>query len=131
MNWHKYTLEQWLEQFGAWCDTAKHDEPDDLGENILYQLMVSTGYVKRHYRNKVVCQISDSEAMAVQNMLNDVLSRADDEMFEDLKLLIDYKVNGTRLDKLAEKTNQSKSTLHAKIHGAKCYIKGLFWLYFS
>lgn len=131
MNWHKYTLEGWLEQFGAWCDTAKHDEPDDLSENILYKLMVSTGYVKRNYRNKVVCEITDSEAMAVQNMLNDVLRRTTGDMKGDLEMLINHYVDGASFRDIAEKKGSQKDAVKLKVYGAKCFLKGRFSIYFT
>lgn len=131
MNWQKYSLDEWLEQFGAWCDTASHDEPDDLGENMLYRLMINSGYIKRLYRCKKQCEISDSEAMAVQNLLNDVLKRANDEMRADVGLLIAHKVSGISLRKIAERKDTTIIDLRIKIHGAKSYIRGRFPIYFA
>lgn len=131
MNWNKYTLDGWLEQFGAWCDTAKHDEPTTLSENTLYRLMVSTGFVRRLYHCKIECEISDNEAMAVQNLLNDVIKRSDDEMRTDIGLLIAHKVSGVSLRKIADKQALNVSEVYRKIHGAKCYLKGRFPLYFT
>lgn len=131
MNWQKYTIDEWLEQFGAWCDTAKRDEPDGLGENVLYCLMLSTGCVRRPYHCKKDCQISDREAMAVQNLLNDVIRRADDAMRADVGLLIAHKVNGFSLRKIAEKQASPLIEIRTRIHGAKCYIKGRFPNHFA
>lgn len=46
MDWSKYTIDGWLEQFGAWCETVRMkggDLPDGLHINQIYWLMREAG----------------------------------------------------------------------------------------
>ncbi|VCX05499.1 hypothetical protein BANRA_00008 [Acinetobacter baumannii] len=46
MDWNKYTIDGWLEQFGAWCETVRMkggDLPDGLHINQIYWLMREAG----------------------------------------------------------------------------------------
>lgn len=126
MNWQKYTFEGWLEQFGAWCDTAKHSEPHSLHTNIIYELMVQSGYAKNHTYRPKPCDISDDEAMAVQALLSRIVSECDAQMRADVSLLIAHKVSGFSLRKIADKHHTQKDDVKLRIHGAKCYIKGRY-----
>ena len=40
MDWSKYTIDGWLEQFGAWCETVRMkggDLPDGLHINQIFE----------------------------------------------------------------------------------------------
>lgn len=124
MNWHKYSLDEWLEQFGAWCDTAKHDEPDCLKTNIIDKLMVLSGAKTTPNYRAVECKIDDVEALAFNDVLLDVLKFADDKIQKDVRLLIEHKVNGRSLRQMADYYGCSTIDLRMKFYGAKAYIKG-------
>lgn len=124
MNWHKYSLDEWLEQFGAWCDTAKHDEPDCLKTNIIDKLMVLSGAKTTPNYRAVECKIDDVEALAFNDVLLDVLKFADDKIQKDVRLLIEHKVNGRSLRQMADYYGCSTIDLRMKIYGAKSYMKG-------
>lgn len=131
MNWQKYTLDGWLEQFGAWCDTVMRDEPDDLSENALYRLMVSSGYLHRPYHCKIICEITSQEALAVQSLLTHTIKQANAQMRNDISLLIAHKVSGFSLRKIADNLGLSTIDVRMRIQGARGYIKGRFWQIFA
>lgn len=66
MNWQKYTLDGWLEQFGAWCDKQGRVMPSRLNTNQIYHLMQSVNPPPSRDR---ICYISDDEALAVNRVL--------------------------------------------------------------
>lgn len=126
MNWQKYSLDEWLEQFGAWCDTAKHDEPDSLKVNIIDKLMVLSGAKTTPNYRAVECKIDDVEALAFNDVLLEVLKFADDKIQKDVRLLIEHKVNGRSLRQMADYYGSQKDKINLKIYGARCYIHGRF-----
>ena len=74
MDWSKYTIDGWLEQFGAWCETVRMkggSDPNDLGINQIYWLICeSIGEVKR--KDQAICMIDDYEAEQVRKLIHDV-----------------------------------------------------------
>lgn len=66
MNWHKFTLDEWLEQFGAWCDRQGRVTPNRLETNQIYHLMQSVNPTPRRTK---YCHISDDEALKVNAVL--------------------------------------------------------------
>lgn len=131
MNWHKFTLDEWLEQFGAWCDTAKCDEPDSLRVNMIDRLMVLSGAKTTPNYRKIECLITDIEGLEFNDLLLDVLKFADSEMKKDIQLLIENKVNGRTLRQIADYYGCSTIELRMKMYGAKAYIKGRCGLKFT
>lgn len=66
MNWYKFTLDEWLEQFGAWCQRQGRVIPNRLETNQIYHLMQSVNPTPNHDR---LCYISDEEALAINRVL--------------------------------------------------------------
>lgn len=66
MNWHKFTLDEWLEQFGAWCDRQGRVTPNRLETNQIYHLMQSVNPTPKTDR---YCYITDDEALAINRVL--------------------------------------------------------------
>ncbi len=72
MDWNKYTIDGWLEQFGAWCETVRMkggDLPDGLHINQIYWLMREAGKEVPKGKAYIRCEINDFEADQVQRML--------------------------------------------------------------
>ncbi|TDH87001.1 antitermination protein, partial [Acinetobacter baumannii] len=72
-NWKKYTIENWLEQFGAWIN--EDNAETYLGtRNTLTYLIDSVEGVKRDARKRSLpqCKISTDEARAVSGLLRDL-----------------------------------------------------------
>lgn len=121
MNWYKYTLDEWLTQFGAWCDTC-HDRggrlPDGLHVNNLYYLMRRIEPRPSRYRPQ--CHITDAEAYAV----NDLLAKAMRIIPKHISLLIAHKVHGRSLREIAMCHQSTTTSVHDKINCASYYLAG-------
>ncbi|WLF84818.1 antiterminator Q family protein [Moraxella sp. ZY210820] len=130
MNWSKYSLDEWLEQFGAWCESCRMQTghyPDNLQVNLIDKLMVETGYKKLPtHKNTVELKISDDEALQVQDLILSVYRRADNDMKQSLKYLFNHFVHGYSLRKIADICEISKHETERKIYGAKCFITGVY-----
>ncbi|MDC4779657.1 hypothetical protein NQ848_16975 [Acinetobacter baumannii] len=75
MDWSKYTIDGWLEQFGAWCETVRMkggDLPDGLHINQIYWLMREAGKEVQKGKSYIRCEINDYEADQIQSILKNV-----------------------------------------------------------
>lgn len=130
MNWSKYSLDEWLEQFGAWCESCRMQTgnyPDNLQVNLIDKLMVETGYKKiPSHKNTVELKISDDEALQVQDLILSVYRRADNDMKQSLNYLFNHFVHGYSLRKIADICDVSTIDIRMKMHGAKCFIAGVY-----
>lgn len=104
MNWHKYTIDEWLEQFGAWCNTcmAKGGNlPDGLHINQIYWLMRSVEpRVSKYYPR---CEISDDEAGEINRLLREgmqILPKQVELVIDDINLPCFGKLSKQNLDGL-------------------------------
>lgn len=130
MNWSKYTLDEWLEQFGAWCESCRMQTgnyPNNLSQNLIDKLMIETGYKKiPSHKNTVECKISDDEALQVQDLILSVFRCVNGEMKSAMQYLYLHKVEGLSLRKIADMSDEQKDNLAKKIYGAKCFIVGKY-----
>lgn len=122
MNWNKYTLDEWLEQFGAWCDTCVMQGgnlPDGLHVNQVYWLMQSVEpRVSRHYPR---CEITNDEAMAVNRLLSEGMQILPNQV----TLVIEHKVHGRSLRELADVVNKSYVYVRTTVECGSHYLAGL------
>ena len=68
MNWAKYNIDGWLEQFGAWCETVRMkggDLPDGLHVNQIYWLIREADKTPRNSKCYIRCEISDLDRKSV------------------------------------------------------------------
>lgn len=124
MNWHKYSLDEWLEQFGAWCELTTQksgDLPDGLHINQIYWLMQSVNPSKSNQR---VCYISDDEAMEISNLLQKALRIAPNDGLV-IKYLIENLVESKSLRYLANCKKESKTKIGELVEYGKYYLVGL------
>lgn len=124
MNWHKYSLDEWLEQFGAWCELTTQksgDLPDGLHINKIYWLMQSVNPSKSNQR---VCYISDDEAMEISNLLQKALRIAPNDGFT-IKCLIENKVERKQVKYLMKIYKKSKPTMIKDIDCGRYCLVGL------
>lgn len=130
MNWSKFTLDEWLIQFGAWCESCRMQTgnyPNNLSQNLIDKLMIEAGYKKLpSHKNTVELKISDDEALQVQDLILSVYRRADNNMKQSLKYLFNHFVNGYSLRKIADFYKINRIDLSMKIYGAKCFILGMY-----
>lgn len=117
MNWHKFTLDEWLEQFGAWCDRQGRVTPNRLETNQIYHLMQSVHPTPKTVR---YCCITDDEALAV----NRVLCETAKILPFEIELLVKHKTQVVSIRNLASEYNLPKSAIHEKITNIRYYLAG-------
>lgn len=129
MDWAKYTIDGWLEQFGAWCETERMrggDYPDGLHINQIYWLMREAGKEMPKGKAYIRCEISDFEADQVQALLRGIL-KSDHASYMvkfALMCLIKHKVENRSLAAVAAVTHQSKQMTHMMINCARFHLNG-------
>ncbi|MCH7357547.1 hypothetical protein MMP61_18590 [Acinetobacter sp. NIPH 1958] len=129
MDWTKYTIDGWLEQFGAWCETVRMkggDLPDGLHINQIYWLMREAGKEMPKGKSYIRCEIDDFEADQVQALLRSLLNSDNTDFTTKFALmcLIKNKVENKGLGKVAQETNQSKAQAAIMVSCARFYIAG-------
>ena len=129
MDWSKYSIDGWLEQFGAWCETVRMkggDLPDGLHINQIYWLMREAGSELPRGKSYIRCEIEDYEADQVQGLLRSLLNSEHTDLTTKFALicLIKNKVENKGLEKVAHETNQSKAQAAIMVSCARFYLAG-------
>lgn len=127
MDWAKYTIDGWLEQFGAWCETERMrggDYPDGLHINQIYWLMREAGKEMPKGKAYIRCEISDFEADQVQMLLRSIFQSESVDFTAKYAVmcLVKHKVENRSLNAVAHMTNQSKPIAHMMINCARYFI---------
>ena len=128
MDWSKYTLDEWLSQYGAYVQTCRMrggSAPDDLGINQIYWLVCeSTGEVKR--KDQAICMIDDYEAEQVRKLIYDV--KTSERICKSAKvavsLFIEKNVRGLSLSQMEREFKLSKSSINNMVYCGKYYLCG-------
>lgn len=126
MNWQKYTIDEWLEQFGAWCNQCVAQGgnlPDGLHINQIYWLMQSVE--PRPTRPKTICRISDDEAMEISRLLKKAVRTSPDNNAMAVHCLINHKVEGESVGRIAHRLGVSKPVVIRLIFCGRYYLLGL------
>lgn len=129
MDWSKYTIDGWLEQFGAWCETARlkgGELPDGLHVNQIYWLIREADKTPRNSKCFIRCEISDFEAEQVQALLRSVFNSEKVGFTTKFALmcLVKNKVENKGLSRVADETNQSKAQSAIMVSCARFYLAG-------
>lgn len=129
MDWSKYTIDGWLEQFGAWCETARlkgGELPDGLHVNQIYWLIREADKTPRNSKCYIRCEISDIEAEQVQALLRSVFNSESVDFTTKFALicLVKNKVENKGLSRVADETNQSKAQAAIMVSCARFYLAG-------
>jgi len=129
MDWSKYTIDGWLEQFGAWCETARlkgGELPDGLHVNQIYWLIREADKTPRNSKCYIRCEISDFEAEQVQALLRSVFNSENVDFTTKFALmcLVKNKVENRGLSAVASITNQSKAQAAIMVSCARFYLAG-------
>lgn len=129
MDWSKYTIDGWLEQFGAWCETARMkggNLPDGLHINQIYWLIRENDATPRSSKSFIRCEISDYEAEQVQGLLRGVLNSENVDYATKFAIicLIKNRVENKGLGRVASETGQSKAQSAIMVSCARFYLAG-------
>ena len=130
MNWSKYTLDEWLEQLGAWYNINRMrggHTPDDLRTSQLYRLMRENDKsLLCRPMSKTVCRITDDEALEVEKLLVEATRTASSEVASAIKMLIFNKVEGENLYNVSNKFKVGRSKANISVIAAKFYLAGRY-----
>ena len=129
MDWSKYTIDGWLEQFGAWCETARlkgGELPDGLHVNQIYWLIREADKTPRNSKYYITCEIEDYEAEQIQALLRSIFKNSSVDFNTKFALicLVKNKVENKGLTKVAEETGQSKAQAAIMVSCARFYLAG-------
>lgn len=131
MDWSKYTIDGWLEQFGAWCETVRMkggDLPDGLHVNQIYWLMRESSKELPKSKSYIRCEINDFEADQIQSILKTVFKseKCDYTTKFAVMCLVKHKVENRSLSAVAAITNQSKGQVNIMVSCARFYLLGKY-----
>lgn len=129
MDWTKYNIDGWLEQFGAWCETVRMkggDLPDGLHVNQIYWLIREADKTPRNSKCYIKCEISDFEADQVQELLKGIFKSdaVDYTAKYAVMCLVKHKVENRSLSAVAAITNQSKGQINIMVGNARYFLYG-------
>lgn len=129
MDWAKYNIDGWLEQFGAWCETARMkggELPDGLHVNQIYWLIREADKTPRNSKCYIKCEISDFEADQVQELLRGIFKSdaVDYAAKYAVMCLVKHKVENRSLSAVATMTNQSKGQINIMVGNARYFLYG-------
>lgn len=129
MDWTKYNIDGWLEQFGAWCETVRMkggDLPDGLHVNQIYWLIREADKTPRNSKCYIKCEISDFEADQVQELLRGIFKSdaVDYAAKYAVMCLVKHKVENRSLSAVATMTNQSKGQVNIMVGNARYFLYG-------
>ena len=74
MNWDRFSIEDWLKQYGAYIQISRMksgNQPDSLGVNQIYWLILENNKGVAPRKDQVICQINDFEAEQVRKLIVD------------------------------------------------------------
>ena len=127
MDWTKFNIDGWLEQFGAWCETVRMKGgslPDGLHVNQIYWMIKEADKTPRNSKHCITCEISDFEADQIQLLLRSIFrsKNVDYQAKYAVMCLVKHKVENRSLSAVAGITNQSKQMTHTMINCARFFI---------
>ena len=129
MDWSKYTIDGWLEQFGAWCETVRMkggDLPDGLHINQIYWLIKSAEDKPSKNKSHVICVITDFEADQVRLLIKDISETKTicASAKVAVNLFIQKNIRGLSLRCMAVEFRLGKTYLDQMIFAGKYYLNG-------
>jgi len=152
MDWKKYTLEEWLYQFGAWMNSVsgttgrsinpiaiamdnavKAQKFKKLSKKQQQQIIVDylTGDFEptQPKRTKITCQINDNEARAVQRLILDMQGQS--EVLDDwMNAIIDrYFYSNSWSEMVTSERSQSDARSDVKCGLAALHSRYKFLIY--
>ena len=127
MDWSKYNIDGWLEQFGAWCETVRMkggDLPDGLHVNQIYWLIREADKTPRNSKCYIKCEISDFEADQVQELLKGIFKSdaVDYAAKYAVMCLVKHKVENRSHKAVGALTNQGETQARMMINCGRHFI---------
>ena len=129
MDWTKYTLDEWLSQYGAFISINRMrggHEPDDLGINQIHWLVQQNETKPARNNKTIILKMTDFEYEQVQRLLRQI--RSSIAICQSAKvaveLYIQKQVRGLTLDQMDSEFKLSRSSINNMIYAGKYYLAG-------
>ena len=130
MDWSKFTVDEWLKQYGAYisqCRMRGGDAPDRLEVNQIHWLVRENDPCGRgSYGKFVYLQIGEFEAGHIERMLCDI--RTSKRNCKSAKVAVELyfqkMIRGLTLDQLDEEFTLSRSSINNMVFAGKYYAAG-------
>lgn len=136
--WKKYSIEDWLRQFGAWMNgdsetmrlmlksmpTKKLSQQHR--EELIALYLKDNSVKERVQRRGTVCEISDNEARAVQRMLLDIQAMNNEILMDWLNVLWEHYVMNKSLREVALTLDSSLLQVRQDIKCGLAFIAGRY-----
>lgn len=129
MNWDRFSIEDWLKQYGAYIQISRMKsghQPDSLGVNQIYWLILENNKGVAPRKDQVICQISDFEAEQVRKLIVDFnkSSSVCASAKVAVQLFIEKNVRGMSLSQMEKEFTLSRSSINNMVFAGKYYICG-------
>lgn len=129
MDWAKFTVEEWLKQYGAYIQISRMKsghQPDSLGVNQIYWLILENNKGAAPRKDQVICQINDFEAEQVRKLIVDFnkSSSVCASAKVAVQLFIEKNVRGMSLSQMEKEFTLSRSSINNMVFAGKYYICG-------
>ncbi|WP_312158893.1 hypothetical protein [Acinetobacter sp.] len=129
MDWDRFSIEDWLKQYGAYIQISRMKsghQPDSLGVNQIYWLILENNKGAAPRKDQVICQINDFEAEQVRKLIIEV--READDICESAKvavaLFFEKNIRGMSLDQMGREFALSRSSINNMVYAGKYYLAG-------
>ena len=129
MNWDRFSIEDWLKQYGAYIQISRMksgNQPDLLGVNQIYWLILENNKGVAPRKDQVICQISDFEAEQVRKLIVDFnkSSSVCASAKVAVQLFIEKNVRGMSLDQMVREFTLGRTSIKSMIYCGKFYLCG-------
>lgn len=129
MDWGRFSIEDWLKQYGAYIQISRMKsghQPDSLGVNQIYWLILENNKGVAPRKDQVICQISDFEAEQVRKLIVDFnkSSSVCASAKVAVQLFIAKNVRGMSLDQMVREFTLGRTSIKSMIYCGKFYLCG-------
>jgi len=129
MDWGRFSIEDWLKQYGAYIQISRMKsghQPDSLGVNQIYWLILENNKGVAPRKDQVICQINDFEAEQVRKLIVDFnkSSSVCESGKRAVQLFVERNVRGLSDRKMEEEFKLGRNVLRNMIYAGKFYLAG-------
>ncbi|WP_179992035.1 MULTISPECIES: hypothetical protein [unclassified Acinetobacter] len=129
MNWDRFSIEDWLKQYGAYIQTCRMKSgnmPDTLGINQIHWLILENNKGVAPRKDQIICQISDFEAEQVRKLIVDFnkSSSVCESGKRAVQLFIEKNVRGMSLGQMEREFTLSRSSINNMVFAGSYYLAG-------
>ncbi len=129
MNWDRFSIEDWLKQYGAYIQISRMksgNQPDSLGVNQIYWLILENNKGVAPRKDQVICQINDFEAEQVRKLIVDFNKSTTvcESGKRAVQLFVERNVRGLSDRRMEDEFKLGRNVLRNMIYAGKFYLAG-------